>query len=135
MVPLATRREVERRANGRCEYGGFPSAFAEARFHVGHGISEQHGGKSHAETLAFACFPCNVYKGPNLSSVDPISGDVVRLFNPRRDRWLDHFEWNGAWVKGRTPMGRATLVLLRMNDLYAVAARQSLMEDGVFFPS
>jgi len=135
MVPLAIRREVERRANRRCEYCGFPSAFAEARFHVDHVIAEQHGGRTHVDNLAFACFPCNVYKGPNLSSVDPISGNVVRLFHPRRDRWLDHFEWNGARITGRTPVGRATVALLRMNDLYAVAARQSLMEEGVFFPS
>jgi len=37
------------------------------------------------------------------------------LFNPRTDNWSDHFEWQGASIAGRTPVGRATAGLLDFN--------------------
>ncbi len=134
MVPVAIRREVERRANRRCEYCGLPAEFAEASFHVDHIIAEQHGGETRLENLAFACFPCNAYKGPNLSSLDPKTGDLARLFHPRKDKWADHFDWRGARIGGRTAIGRATVDLLRMNEESTVALRALLMEEGVAFP-
>lgn len=82
-TPLAIRRVVEQRANRRCEYCQFPAELAEASFHVDHIIAEQHGGETELNNLAFACFSCNAYKGPNLSSIDPISRETVRLFHPR----------------------------------------------------
>jgi hypothetical protein len=60
------------------------------------------------ENLALACFDCNRQKGPNISSVDPDTQEVVQLFNPRRDAWSDHFSLNGARIVGVTPAGRAT---------------------------
>jgi hypothetical protein len=55
-------------------------------------------------------------KGPNLSSVDPETKRVVRLFHPRRDRWSDHFGLDAGIIVGKTPVGRATAFLFRMND-------------------
>src|SRR5271165_4288477 len=37
------------------------------------------------DNLALACYHCNAHKGPNLSALDPESGALVRLFNPRLD--------------------------------------------------
>jgi len=135
MVPAAIRREVERRANQRCEYCGLPAKFAEAPFHMDHIIAEQHRGPTRLENLAFACFPRHAYKGPNISSIDPATGEWVRLFRPRSDRWAEHFEWHDAQIGGRTAIGRATVDLLRMNDETTMALRTLLMEEGVFFPT
>jgi cation diffusion facilitator CzcD-associated flavoprotein CzcO len=65
--------------------------------------------------LALACYHCNAHKGPNLSGIDPESGELVRLFHPRQDRWDEHFERNGVLIVGRTAVGRATVGLLKMN--------------------
>jgi hypothetical protein len=40
--------------------------------------------------LALACCYCNRYKGPDLSGIDPNSGEVVPLFHPRRQQWDEH---------------------------------------------
>jgi hypothetical protein len=39
--------------------------------------------RNNSENLAFACYHCNLHKGPNLSGIDQESGALVRLFNPR----------------------------------------------------
>src|SRR5258708_7119025 len=56
-----------------------------------------------------------VLKGPNLAATDPESGRVTRLFDPRRDDWATVFHVFGAVIAGRTPTGRATVRLLKMN--------------------
>jgi hypothetical protein len=56
-------------------------------FHVEHIISRQHGGTDDSGGLALAFDRCNAYKGPNLTSIDPGTGAVVPLFNPRADAW------------------------------------------------
>lgn len=95
-----------------------------------HVIAEQHGGTTTADNLAFACWECNRRKGPNLSSVDSAAGEVTRLFNPRRDRWDENFLLEGARIVARTPIGRATVALLRLNSPENLALRTSLREIG-----
>lgn len=76
------------------------------------------------------CSFCNAYKGPNLSSVDPLTGRVVPLFNPRQDRWRDHFALGGGEVAGLTPIGRATVRLLNMNAEHRVELRNQWCWEG-----
>jgi hypothetical protein len=54
---------------------------------------------------------------------------LVPLFNPRLERWLDHFEFAGALVAGITPTGRATVDLLQMNSEDYVELRE--LQDEV----
>ena len=85
------KAEVRQRAGARCEYCWFPEAFAELRFQVDHIIPQQHGGPTTSANLAWSCLRCNKHKGPNLSGIDSVTGHMVRLFHPRRDRWAEHF--------------------------------------------
>jgi hypothetical protein len=73
---------------------------------------------------------CNLRKGPNLSGRDPLTGKVVRLFNPRRQRWQRHFEWMGFVLVGRTVIGRATVAVLDINGLQRVQLRIEFGEVG-----
>lgn len=43
---------------------------------------------------------------------------MVSLFNPRRDDWNEHFEWNhdGTLIIGKTAIGRATIKALQLNS-------------------
>jgi hypothetical protein len=83
-VDKAVHKAVRARAGHRCEYCRFPETFAELPFHLDHIIALQHGGPTVPENLALACCYCNRYKGPNLSGIDPESGNVVSLFHPRQ---------------------------------------------------
>jgi hypothetical protein len=97
---------------------------------VDHIVAEQHRGQTVLENLAFACFHCNRLKGPNLSSVDPSSGQLIRLFNPRTDVWAEHFRNEGAQIVSLTAIGRATAELLRLNNPERLAPRQALYDAG-----
>jgi hypothetical protein len=130
MNPLH-RQRVQARAGDRCEYCRLCQK--HDRFHpshLEHVVARQHGGSDDLENLAWACHQCNLHKGPNLSGVDPDTGEMVRLFHPRRDRWRDHFAFHGARVVGRTPVGRATAWLLQVNSEERVELRRVLMELG-----
>lgn len=131
-MDAALQQAVRERAKHRCEYCHFPAAFAELPFHQDHVIAQQHGGETTLDNLAFACCHCNRYKGPNLSSVDPVTSQVVQLFHPRQDQWGIHFSWSGPVLVGKTATGRATIQALRLNRSDAVAVRQLLMEEGEY---
>jgi hypothetical protein len=128
----ATEELVHERAEGRCEYCRMIEEFDDLPFQVEHIIAKQHGGSDDPDNLALACVPCNLHKGPNLSGIDPLTGKIVRLFDPRRQRWRRHFRWNGALLEGRTLSGRATVEVLRINLAIRVALRQSLIDNGEF---
>jgi 5-methylcytosine-specific restriction endonuclease McrA len=131
-VDKAVHAAVRLRARHRCEYCYFPETFAELPFHLDHIIAQQHGGPTTLENLALACCYCNRYKGPNLSAIDPESGNVVSLFHPRRQLWDDHFTWDGARLSAKSATGRATIQLLQINRADAVAVRRLLIQEGVF---
>jgi 5-methylcytosine-specific restriction endonuclease McrA len=131
-MDAALQQAVRERAKHRCEYCHFPAEFAELPFHHDHVIAQQHGGETVFDNLALACCYCNRFKGPNLSSVDPVSNQVVQLFHPRQEQWDEHFSWNGPVLNGKTATGRATIRALRLNRSDAVAVRQLLMQEGVY---
>jgi hypothetical protein len=99
-------------------------------FHADHIVARQHGGESGLENLALACLHCNQHKGPNIAGRNTETGEVVELFHPRRDRWGDHFEWNGADLIGKTAVGRATIQVLAINDPGFRAVRIALRDEG-----
>jgi len=83
------------------------------------------GGSDDIENLCAACYRCNEYKGVKTHALDPLTGDLVPLFNPRTQLWREHFAWanGGTHIIGLTPTGRATVIALRLNNEYVVEAR------------
>lgn len=127
----AIRNEVRQRAGNRCEYCRLRQEDEEENpFHIEHIIAQQHGGTDALENLALACSWCNAVKGPNLSSIDPDSGELTRLYHPRKDRWADHFRREGPYILGLTAVGRTTAWLLRFNDTDNLNQRHLLLELG-----
>jgi hypothetical protein len=129
-MDAAMRQRVRQRAGFRCEYCRLPEEFSALRFHVEHIIARQHRGTDSEENLALACPECNFRKGTNLAGVDPDQGLVTPLFHPRRDRWEDHFRFDGLRTVGLTPVGRTTLWLLDMNSSGQLRARELLRRLG-----
>ena len=126
------QRLVRQRAGGRCEYCRLPQAASGVPFEIDHVIARHHGGRTVAGNLADAWIYCNGYKGPNISGLDPATGKLTPLFNPRRHKWSYHFRYEGGVLIGRTPIGRTTVEVLRSNLPNLVALRELLMEDGLF---
>lgn len=122
-------QEVWKRAFHRCEYCRVPYPHYRLPFQIDHIIARQHGGTTELNNLALACFHCNRHKGPNVAGWDAKTADVVRLFHPRRDRWIEHFQFVGNRIMA---LGRVTIQVLAMNDLDSLAVRRALRDEGLF---
>ncbi|MEW6209401.1 MAG: HNH endonuclease signature motif containing protein [Acidobacteriota bacterium] len=129
-IPAALRRLVIERAKECCEYCLLHEEDAADSHQVDHVVALKHGGQTTSDNLALACTYCNRHKGSDLTTIDPIDGSLVTLFNPRAQEWGEHFALAGALLTGLTPTGRVTIVLLRMNDPVRVDQRRQLIEDG-----
>lgn len=122
------RLAVARRSNHRCEYCLIHEDDAGFRHQVDHIISRKHGGSSVLENLAYACVPCNRFKGTDVASIDS-TGEPVALFNPRRHQWSAHFRFDGPIIVGLTSIGEVTIRVLRMNAAERMLERRLLRDD------
>jgi 5-methylcytosine-specific restriction endonuclease McrA len=84
-MDAATRDLVRRRADNRCEYCLLRQKDSELTHHIEHIVAKQHGGADDVDNFALACHRCDLRKGPNLTGIDPVIGEMVPLFHPRRD--------------------------------------------------
>ena len=104
-IPGELRSAVAQRADGRCEYCLIREQDAGFPHQIDHIVSRKHGGPSTSENLALACVLCNRYKGTDIASIDSPTGELARLFNPRQDRWIDHFSLDGATIEPLSVIG------------------------------
>jgi hypothetical protein len=127
---------VQRRARGRCEYCGYPELICAASFHCDHFVPRSKGGKSNIANLVWGCPNCNSTKHSRIAARDPITRRIVPLFNPRHQRWYDHFRWSadGLVIQGTTATGRATVFALKMNRQGTGLIRSLLKEIGLHPP-
>lgn len=123
--------EVRRRAGNRCEYCRVPYPHYRLPFQIDHVIARQHGGPTDIGNLALACLHCNRFKGPNIAGLDPVSGELVRLFHPRTDLWTVHFHFEGTRIVGTTAIGRATVQVLAMNAPDLLLVRLEFVAEGI----
>ena len=117
------RADVARRAGHRCEYCLIHENDAGFPHQVDRVVSRKHGGTSAIDNLAYACILCNRYKGSDVASIHPRTGDAVRLFHPRYDRWADHFRLDADFIEPLSDTGSATVRLLRLNAAERLAER------------
>jgi hypothetical protein len=132
-ISVALRLLISERAQYRCEYCLFPEKFAAKRHQCDHIYAEKHGALTAEHNLCLCCLECNRYKGSDMSSLDPLTGQPVFLFHPRRDVWHEHFRLKQAYIEGISPVGRATVRLLRFNQPVRLEERAMLIELGVYF--
>ena len=130
----ARRQFVSGRAGGRCEYCHAVEVGQLATFELEHVVPPGAGGTDEVENLAWACGRCNRSKSDRIELVDPQSGAIVPIFDPRVMRWGDHFAWQGHELIGRTPAGRALVEALDLNSARRVAIRQDEQILGRFPP-
>jgi hypothetical protein len=75
---------------------------------------------------------CNDRKYTEVDALDPVSGEVVNLFNPRQHRWDEHFSWAADFkqIVGLSAIGRATVAKLKLNRSELVKLRGILRIAG-----
>ena len=134
-IPLSSQRAIRHRANGQCEYCQAQELIGVLLV-VDHIKPLSYGGETDIENLCLACFHCNSYKSDFRTGIDLETQHESPLFNPRLDRWSDHFVWVAAGLEmtGLTPIGRATISRLRMNRPAIVTARRAWIKAGIHPP-
>lgn len=133
-VSADIRRTVESRARHLCEYCLIHEDDTYLGCQVDHIISEKHGGHGTADNLAYACTFCNRAKGTDIGSIAPSTGEYTRFYNPRTDRWADHFALNGVVIEPRTPVGETTVRILGVNTSERILEREVLQRIGRYPP-
>ena len=97
-IPGALRRLVHGRAQSRCEYCQTSEWLSGLPCEIDHIIPRAKGGPTTAlranDNLCLACASCNGYKRASTHAADPESGEEAALFNPRQQRWQEHFAWS-----------------------------------------
>lgn len=135
-VPINIRRLIIEISKGYCEYCLMPSDYSPASFTIDHIIPEILDGQTVFENLAYACGSCNRNKYVKVLAFDNITKQDVRLYHPRQDNWHDHFQWNEdeTIMIGTTPVGRATIDLLKINRHNNINQRALLRLVGIHPP-
>lgn len=124
------RKIIHQRANGCCEYCQTCAVNIGQTMHIEH-IKPGEG--DHLENLCLACPNCNLSKATSIQAPDPETQELVSLFNPRVQRWDEHFEWidNYAQISGITAIGRATVACFKMNRPRMVLTRRRWVQAGL----
>jgi hypothetical protein len=135
---VATYLSEELRARIEEADGGFCRYCLASELNSGMPLTYDHieprskGGKTSFENVCLACRPCNEFKTDATHALDPLTGELAPLFNPRTEPWGEHFKWSSdaTRVEGVSAVGRATVVALRMNRPAITTARGRWAEAG-----
>jgi HNH endonuclease len=113
------RQIIRERAKYLCEYCHSPELLSANRFTIEHLVPRSLGGSDEVDNLALACRRCNERRYNFVTGVDPETQEIVPIFNPRSQKWQEHFVWidRGTVIRGITSVGRATCIRLDLNDL------------------
>lgn len=128
---------VRLRADNRCEYCLSHQDFTMGLLQIDHVWPVAKGGTDDEQNLCLACEMCNEHKWQKTEGIDPLTGTMVNLFNPRQQRWHDHFRWSesGDELIGLTPCGRVTILALKLNNSIARTVRRYWIQAGWHPPS
>lgn len=75
------RKRVRERASNRCEYCQIgQDDVPHFPFHMEHIVARKHFGENRMSNFCWSCQLCNLFKSSNLTSVDRLTGKIVRLF-------------------------------------------------------
>lgn len=131
-MTLSLRVAIRERASDCCEYCLMQAEFSHDPFSAEHILPIVKGGLDDMINLAWSCLGCNLYKAAATHVFDLITGNLVPLFNPRMDKWSNHFEWTDDFsiIIGLTPTGRATITRLKLNRIGLVNLRKVLVAVG-----
>jgi hypothetical protein len=131
-LSAGVKRAVRDSARNCCEYCQIQEPFTPSLFSIEHIVPRSVGGEDGVDNLALSCQECNNRQFLSITALDPLSGNRVRLFHPRQNRWDHHFAWNEDFtlLLGLTPTGRATIEKLQLNRPSLIHLRRVLHQAG-----
>lgn len=131
-IPADVERRVRQAAGNHGGYCLSPQRLLPWELEIEHIQPLARGGTDEVENLWLSCRSCNSFKGAQTHGRDPVTNRRVRLFNPRLQKWSRHFAWSpdGTEIIGLTASGRATIVALKLNNIFSLTARREWASAG-----
>ena len=125
-LSVELQRRVRERFANCCAYCRTTEELTATTFEFEHIVPTSASGETVFENLCVACPMCNRYKSDHVLAPDAVTQTNVPLFHPQQQRWPDHFSWNAdsTEIIGLTPIGRATVVALKMNRPQMIRVRR-----------
>lgn len=125
-IPSELRAAIELEARRRCGYCLTTERIIGTPLEIDHIVPIALGGSNERSNLWLACSLCNAFKGDRIGGQDSETGRLTRLFDPRRQVWMEHFSWShdNSLIVPLTPTGRVTVELLRLNRPVLVRSRK-----------
>jgi hypothetical protein len=125
-ISVELQRQIRDRFANCCAYCRTAEALTVTTFEFEHITPRSAGGESMLENLCLSCPSCNRYKAQRQTASDPLTEEMVSLFHPQLEIWIDHFAWNedATEIIGLTAIGRATILTLKMNRPQMIRVRQ-----------
>jgi 5-methylcytosine-specific restriction endonuclease McrA len=90
-VSPTLRQRLNEQTRGHCGYCLTQEIVSGIPLTVEHILPISKGGRTVDENLWLSCRLCNEAKGVLTEAMDPESGTMIDLFNPRLQAWADHF--------------------------------------------
>jgi len=136
-IPDSLYELVASDAHFQCGYCRCPQRVLPYRLEIEHLLPVSLGGTNDRDNLWLSCHRCNKLRSNYMEVTDPLTGEVVPIFNPRLDEWEKHFAWeHGALlIVGSTARGRGTAATLDLNDRYHLSARGVWIAAGMYPPT
>lgn len=124
-IPQQLREQVRIADRQRCCYCLTSEANSGIPMTFDHILPVSKGGATNFANLCLACRSCNEFKSDLTLVKDPVTDQIVQLYNPRTQVWSDHFYWGEdvSKIESKTSVGRVTIISLRMNNTIIRAAR------------
>ena len=124
-LPVELQRRVRECFADCCAYCQTAEDLTATTFEFEHIVPFSAKGETAFENLCLACPMCNRYKSDQVRALDAETLTEVSLYHPQQDRWAEHFSWNedATEIIGLTPVGRATIVALKMNRPQMIRVR------------
>ena len=136
-ISVELQRQIRSRFANCCVYCRTAVSLTVTTFEFEHIVPLSKGGETTFENLCLACPSCNRYKATRQTATDPTTQEEVELFHPQKQSWTNHFEWNeeATEIVGLTLIGRATVVVLKMNRPQLLRVRQMWVKMGEHPPA
>ena len=131
-ITKVLRQFVLQRAKYHCEYCKLPQRPSGIPLEVDHVKPVAADGETVEANLCAACRNCNAAKSDFQTGIEPETASEHPLFNPRIQRWSEHFTWSedGTKIIGISSVGRATVARLNMNQELVVESRADWLKLG-----
>ncbi len=135
-LPSVIRNSVAIIDQDQCAYCRTQTKIVGQALEIDHIMPKSQGGDDILSNLCQACMICNRHKAAKTMAIDPQTNKNASLFHPRRQQWSDHFSWSkdGVRILGLTPVGRATVIALHMNNDKVIRSRQIWVAWGYHPP-